>query len=61
MNTDSRNRHYAAQDTNIEVDGEEAEADTAANEQATGLKKLAERVDAFVEGEGDLVGAMFEE
>ena len=40
---------------------EEAEEHNAANEQAARLKKLAEKVDAFVEGKGDLSGAMFDE
>ena len=60
MNTSSDNRTYATQDSNMDVDGEEVE-DSAANEQAVRLKKLAEKVDAFVEGNGDLSGAMFEE
>ena len=58
MNTDS---HHRAYDTSTEVDREEAEEDEVANEQATRLKRLAEKVDAFIEGKGDLSGAMFEE
>lgn len=60
MNTESYNHSYLTQDTSMEAD-EEAEEHNAANEQAARLKKLAEKVDAFVEGKGDLSGAMFDE
>jgi hypothetical protein len=40
------------------ADSEEAEI---TNEQATRLKKLAQKVEAFVEGEGDIEGARFDE
>ena len=60
MSTGSQNRTYATQDTSMEVE-DEAEEDEAATEQAARLKRLAEKVDAFVEGKGDLSGAMFEE
>jgi hypothetical protein len=56
----SHDRAYATQDPDMEVD-EESEEHRAANEQAARLKGLAEQVDAFVEGKGDLSGAMFEE
>ena len=57
MSTEPHNSAYATQDT---IMGE-PEEDVAATEQAARLKKLAEKVDAFVEGKGDLSGAMFEE
>jgi hypothetical protein len=60
MSIESHNRAYTSQDTSMEVNKEEVE-DEAATEQAARLKRLAEKVDAFVEGEGDLSGAMFEE
>lgn len=60
MSTGTQNRTYATQDTSMEVE-EEAEEDEAVTEQAARLKRLAEKVDAFVEGKGDLSGAMFEE
>jgi len=59
-NTEVHNPAYANQDTSMEVD-EEAEEEKAASGQAARLKRLAEKVDAFVEGKGDLSGAMFEE
>lgn len=61
VNTRSHNRDPETQDTSMEIDKEVAEEDKTANEQAARLKRLAERVDAFVEGEGDISGAMFEE
>ncbi len=57
MSTEPHNRAYATQDTSMG----EAEEDVAATEQAARLKRLAEKVDSFVEGKGDLSGAMFEE
>jgi len=54
MGFDSDNRAYITQDTSMEVDEEETE-------QAARLKRFAEKVDGFVEGKGDLSGAMFEE
>ena len=57
MSTEPHNSAYATQDTSMG----EAEEDGAATEQAARLKRLAEKVDAFVEGKGDLSGAMFEE
>lgn len=60
MSTGTQNRTYATQDTSMEVE-EETEEDEAVTEQAARLKRLAEKVDAFVEGKGDLSGAMFEE
>lgn len=39
----------------------DAGEDTVANEQAGRLKKLAERMEGFVEGEGALEGALFDE
>ena len=57
MSTEPHNRAYATQDISMG----EAEEDGAATEQAARLKKLAEKVDAFVEGKGDLSGAMFDE
>ena len=41
-------------------DNDRAE-DDAAEEQAKKLKNLAAKVEDFVEGEGDLEGALFEE
>jgi pyridoxal/pyridoxine/pyridoxamine kinase len=58
MSTDAHNHAYV---TSMEAQEEGADEDEAATEQAAQLKKLAEKVDAFVEGEGDLSGAMFEE
>jgi len=61
VNTQSHNRTYATQDISMEVDKDVAEEDKTANEQAARLKRLAEKVDEFVEGKGGLSGAMFEE
>lgn len=47
-------------DDDDETDPTKAE-DRKANEQATRLKDLASKVEQFVEGEGDLGGARFEE
>ncbi len=46
----------------MDVDGstETAEAKLA-SEQATRLQELASKVEQFVEGEGDMTGAIFEE
>jgi hypothetical protein len=43
------------------TDGESALEDHVANEQATRLRNLAGKVEKFVEGEGDLEGARFDE
>jgi SGT1 protein len=43
------------------AEGRETLEDRTAKEQATRLQKLAEKVEEFVEGEGDLDGARFEE
>lgn len=40
---------------------EHSEEDRIASEQAVRLKDLASRVEKFVEGEGDIEGAKFEE
>ena len=61
VNTQPHNPTYVTQDTSMEADKEVEEQDKTANEQAARLKRLAEKVDAFVEGKGDLSGAMFEE
>lgn len=61
MSTGTHNRAHISQDTNMDVQEEEGEEDEAATEQVAQLKRLAEKVDAFVEGKGDLSGAMFEE
>lgn len=43
------------------TEGQEVLQDHVTNEQATRLQNLAEKVEKFVEGEGDLDGARFEE
>lgn len=45
----------------MDVDMSEASEDRAASEQAVKLKELATKVENFIEGEGGLEGAMFEE
>jgi len=46
----------------MDVDSPEIpEEDRMANEQASRLKDLASKVEKFVEGEGDIEGARFEE
>jgi hypothetical protein len=47
----------------MEVDGDEEQSaeDRVASEQASRLKNLATKVEAFVEGKGDLEGATFDE
>lgn len=50
--------------TVMEVDDDddgEGEEDQLANEQAHRLKALADKMEGFVEGEGVMEGAMFEE
>lgn len=52
----------AAQDDTMNVDSPDApEEDRMASEQAVRLKDLASKVEKFVEGEGDIEGARFEE
>ena len=48
---------------NVQSDnlGQDTSEDRAAHEQASKLRNLAHKVEAFVEGEGDLEGAMFKE
>lgn len=48
------------QENAMEADEESAE-DRLASDQASRLKSLATKVEAFVEGKGDLEGATFEE
>jgi hypothetical protein len=49
-------------DDAMDVDSPEiSEEDRMANEQASRLKDLASKVEKFVEGEGDIEGARFEE
>jgi hypothetical protein len=45
----------------MDVDGPNKLEDRMATEQAARLKTLAGKVESFVEGEGDLEGARFEE
>ncbi|KAF7339943.1 Protein ecdysoneless [Mycena venus] len=45
----------------VDQDGEEFAEDRVASEQASRLKTLATKVEAFVEGKGDLEGATFED
>jgi ribonuclease I len=55
-----RDADPAAMDVDNPEPAESAE-DRLASEQASKLKELAEKVEGFVEGEGDLEGARFEE
>lgn len=51
-----------AQGSEMDVDRPDvSEEDRVASEQATRLKDLASKVEQFVEGEGDIEGALFEE
>ncbi|KAH9487088.1 Protein ecdysoneless-like protein [Psilocybe cubensis] len=43
----------------MEVDGEESAEDRLASQQAKQLKDLASKVEDFIEGEGDVEGALF--
>lgn len=45
----------------MDVDKEESPEDRLATEQAKKLQNLAAKVEQFVEGEGDMEGARFEE
>lgn len=45
----------------VDSDGHESPEDRFASEQAKQLKDLASKVEDFIEGEGDLEGALFEE
>ncbi|KAJ7275372.1 SGT1 protein-domain-containing protein [Mycena haematopus] len=45
----------------IDEDGEESAEERVASKQASRLKDLASKVEAFVEGKGDLEGATFED
>lgn len=58
MGSSNRNRTSDLPDVNME--GVEETPDLA-SEQAARLKALAEKVEDFVEGEGDLEGAKFDE
>jgi hypothetical protein len=51
------------EDSAMEQDlpGEETEGDKLAKEQARRMKDLADKMEGFVEGRGDLEGAVFEE
>lgn len=52
----------AQKDTSsMDVDGDESVDDALASEQAKRLKDLANKVENFIEGEGDIDGAIFEE
>jgi hypothetical protein len=44
-----------------DLPGEETEEDKLAKEQARRMKDLADKMEGFVEGTGDLEGAVFEE
>jgi hypothetical protein len=51
-----------SRDTRMDVDSPDiSEEDRVASEQAARLKDLASKVEQFVEGEGDIEGALFEE
>lgn len=51
-----------SRDDAMDVDSPEiSEEDRMANDQASRLKDLASKVEQFVEGEGDIEGARFEE
>lgn len=55
-------RNTSGQTTGMDVDAPEMpEEDRMASEQAARLKDLANKVEKFVEGEGDIEGARFEE
>ena len=45
----------------MDVDGDETAENSLASEQAKRLKDLANKVEDFIEGEGDIEGAIFEE
>jgi beta-lactamase class A len=47
--------------TNAQARGQDASEDRVAHEQASRLRNLAQKVEEFVEGEGDMEGAMFKE
>lgn len=56
----SRNKVQDAMDVDKPTAGE-TEEDRVAKEQASKLQDLAQKVENFVEGEGDVEGAKFEE
>jgi len=47
--------------TSAQLQGQNTAEDRVANEQASRLRNLAQKVEEFVEGEGDMEGAMFKE
>lgn len=49
------------ENTGVNNDGQKTEEDRVTNEQASKLKNLADKMEGFVEGEGALEGAVFEE
>ena len=51
-----QNEHTSAQ-----LQGQNTAEDRVAHEQASRLRNLAQKVEEFVEGEGDMEGAMFKE
>lgn len=59
-NATKGNRHSSAPDS-MDIDPKEDLEDRVASQQAHKLKELAERVEQFVEAQGDLEGAKFEE
>lgn len=56
----SRNKVQSAMDVDQPKDAR-TEEDSIANEQASRLKDFAAKVENFVEGQGDIEGAKFEE
>ncbi|KAF9056667.1 SGT1 protein-domain-containing protein [Panaeolus papilionaceus] len=59
-NATKGNRHSSAPDS-MDIDPKEDLEDRVASQQAHKLKELAERVEQFVEAQGDLEGAKFED
>ena len=65
MGTSRSNRSGPTDTVDMDTDNHnlegETEEDRAANEQASRLQGLAQKVESFVDGDGDMGGAKFDE
>ena len=65
MGTSRSNRSGPTDTVDMDIDNHnlegETEEDRAANEQASRLQGLAQKVESFVDGDGDMGGAKFDE
>lgn len=60
--TYNKSKAKLSSDSNaMDVDGQESAEDRLASQQAKQLKDLASKVEDFIEGEGDVEGALFNE